>query len=122
MKHFIVIMSIFSFLFGCSQQPKSVTVLDKSEFKSAMSSNNVQLVDVRTAVEYKSGHINNAINIDVFNHSKFIEAFNKLDKNKAVFVYCRSGKRSNKAAKKLDSLGFKTIYDLKGGYLNWIKN
>ncbi|KJD34812.1 rhodanese [Tamlana nanhaiensis] len=115
-------MSIFSFLFGCSQQPKSVTVLDKSEFKSAMSSNNVQLVDVRTAVEYKSGHINNAINIDVFNHSKFIEAFNKLDKNKAVFVYCRSGKRSNKAAKKLDSLGFKTIYDLKGGYLNWIKN
>jgi 3-mercaptopyruvate sulfurtransferase SseA len=41
-----------------------------------------------------------------------------LDKNKPVFVYCKSGNRSGKAVKKLEELGFKSIYELDGGLQN----
>jgi rhodanese-related sulfurtransferase len=85
----------------------------------AITSKKVQLVDVRTPNEYKGGHIKNAVNIDFFNHSNFILSFSKLDKEQPVYLYCRSGNRSQKAARKLDSLGFKKIFDLKGGYMSW---
>jgi rhodanese-related sulfurtransferase len=42
-----------------------------------------------------------------------------LDKEIPIYLYCRSGGRSNKAARQLISLGFKEIYDLQGGYLGW---
>lgn len=46
-------------------------------------------------------------------------AFKKLDPSKAVYLYCRSGNRSGKAAKLLVSLGFNEVYDLRGGYASW---
>ena len=45
----------------------------------------------------------------------------QLDKSKPVLLYCRSGKRSGAASKKLQGMGFKEIYDLQGGFLNWTK-
>ncbi|MCB4809365.1 rhodanese-like domain-containing protein [Tamlana sp. 62-3] len=121
MKYILFTMSILSFLFGAAQQPKTVKVLEKAVFSDSISTKTVQLVDVRTATEFNAGHIKNAKNIDVLKPSSFVERFSTLNKNEPVYLYCRSGKRSNRAAKKLDSLGFKEIYDLKGGYLNWIK-
>ncbi|WP_438961616.1 rhodanese-like domain-containing protein [Nonlabens sp.] len=119
MKTLLILMSFFSSLFGGNtKQIDTITVLDKAEFKNAIA-HKVQLVDVRTPNEYASGHIKNAINIDFFNQTAFVKAFEKLDKEKPVYIYCKSGNRSNKAAQKLDSLGFKNIYDLRGGYMNW---
>ena len=43
----------------------------------------------------------------------------KLDKNEPIYLYCRSGKRSAKAAQILKEMGFKEIYDMEGGFLNW---
>ena len=45
--------------------------------------------------------------------------FEKLDMSKPVYIYCRSGARSRKAAHKLADMGFKEIYDLQGGYSKW---
>jgi rhodanese-related sulfurtransferase len=42
-----------------------------------------------------------------------------ISKDKPVAVYCRSGKRSQRAAETLSGMGYKVIYDLKGGYLAW---
>ncbi|MBP0904897.1 rhodanese-like domain-containing protein [Mariniflexile gromovii] len=111
-------MSIFSFIFGCQIQNSNIKVLEPAEFKNQISNHSVQLIDVRTADEYKSGHINNAKNID-FLSSSFVYKINKLNKKKPVYVYCKSGNRSNKASKQLAELGFTEIYDLKGGFLNW---
>lgn len=112
-------MSFFSFLFGGNtQQTDTIIVLDKADFKDAISKK-VQLVDVRTPKEYADGYIQNAINIDFFNQNAFVNEFNKLNKDEPVYLYCRSGRRSQKAARKLHSLGFKKIYDLRGGYMNW---
>jgi rhodanese-related sulfurtransferase len=60
----------------------------------------------------------NATNID-WNGDQFNAATEKLDKNKPVFVYCRSGGRSGKCAQMCKDMGFKEIYDMKGGWLNY---
>lgn len=83
-------------------------------------SKGIQLVDVRTAKEFKEGHIGNAVNIDV-NSPDFDINILKLNKNKRVYVYCRSGKRSAIASRKLDSLGFRKIYNLPTGIEGWNK-
>lgn len=115
-------MSFLSFLFGSNTpQNNTITILDKASFKIAINTKKVQLFDVRTANEFNGGHIKNAKNIDLFNQSHFIKEFNKLNKEEHLYLYCRSGNRSQKAARKLDSLGFKNIFDLKGGYTNWNK-
>lgn len=77
-----------------------------------------QIIDVRTHEEFEGGYIKGAENID-WNGSDFEGKINKFKKEKAVYVYCLSGGRSGAAASKMKSLGFKEIYDLKGGMLAW---
>ncbi len=81
----------------------------------------VILLDVRTPYEYeKDGHIpkSNLIPIQVL--PKFAEKLVKF-KDYPVLVYCRSGNRSLVAAKYLERLGFKEIYNLRGGIMEWKK-
>ena len=113
---------MFLFLFvlaAVAQEKDAVKIIDKVEFKSAIEANRVQLVDVRTPDEYKSGYITYAINIDFLNPEYFSKAIQALDKEKPVYLYCHSGGRSHKAAILLEEMGFKEIYDLKGGYSEW---
>lgn len=77
-----------------------------------------QILDVRTPEEFSEGHIDKATNID-WQNENFVKNTEKLDKNKPVYVYCKSGRRSLKASEKLEELGFKKIYNLDGGYLKW---
>jgi rhodanese-related sulfurtransferase len=77
------------------------------------------LLDVRTPEEFAEGHISGAVNIDYYN-SKFDEHINSLDTSTPVLVYCHSGKRSHNTAQKLKKIGFHTIYELKGGIVEWI--
>ncbi|WP_149277134.1 rhodanese-like domain-containing protein [Pareuzebyella sediminis] len=112
-------MSILSTIFGVkNKSSEKITILDKSDYAKAIE-NKVQLVDVRTPSEYNNGHIKKAINIDYYDPIGFQKAFEKLDKTKPLYIYCRSGARSQKAAHKLVGLGFIHVYDLKGGYMQW---
>lgn len=95
--------------------------LSVAEFKQAISEGKIQLIDVRTANEYKSGHIPKAINMDVLSQSNFKQQIETLDKNRPTYIYCRSGKRSLKALNQMIKNGYTHIYDLKGGYLEWNK-
>ena len=76
------------------------------------------LVDVRTAEEYGSGHIENALNIDVKQDDFEKNAINMLPKDKTIAVYCRSGRRSKKAAEILSKNGYNVI-ELDSGYTGW---
>ena len=68
------------------------------EFEKLLSlTKNRQLIDVRTDEEFQSGHLKNALNIDI-NSSDFEPKIKALDKTKPVFVYCLSGGRSSSAA------------------------
>ncbi|MDT0556192.1 rhodanese-like domain-containing protein [Patiriisocius hiemis] len=120
MKNIILIMALFSTLFGANaQKSDTIKILAASDFNKAIEKNNVQLVDVRTAQEFNQGAIESALNIDFFQQDNFTSEFEKLDKDQPVYLYCRSGNRSYQAAKKLEVMGFKEIYDLKGGYMKW---
>ena len=115
-------MSFLSNFFKPKEASKQIKVLDVDVYKKAIEAEeNLQLVDVRTKTEYNGGHINNAQQIDYFQQSAFKKAFEKFDKEAPLYLYCRSGQRSLQAAKILDAMGFKEIYDLKGGYLAWKK-
>lgn len=113
-------MSFINSLFGKKNiASNNIKILDAPTFKEAISTKNVQLIDVRTKLEYKSGHIENAINIDFFDRANFNENFAGFDREQPIYLYCRSGNRSQRTAKKLLEIGFKKIYDLKGGYKAW---
>ena len=73
---------------------------------------------MRTQDEYGEDHLKTAQNICVTDDD-FKEKVAKLDKNEPIYLYCRSGKRSAKAAQILKEMGFKEIYDMEGGFLNW---
>lgn len=81
-----------------------------------MDSEEVIIVDVRTAEEFASGHIQNAINIPV--ESISAEPAELSDKDATILVYCRSGNRSEQASRKLVELGYTQIYDF-GGIIDW---
>ena len=112
-------MSFLSFLFKGSKLPDSIKLLGPEDYKRAISNGKVQLVDVRTRGEFMSGHIKGAQNIDFFQRSSFERAFSKMDKKKPLYLYCQSGNRSQKAARRLVEMGFSEVYDLRGGYRIW---
>jgi rhodanese-related sulfurtransferase len=96
-----------------------VQVMSVAEFKNKIRQKSVQLIDVRTPEEYGAGHIQGALNIDVQSGDFESQVSTKISRKKPVAVYCRSGKRSERAASALSKMGYKVIYDLKGGYLAW---
>jgi rhodanese-related sulfurtransferase len=101
-----------------SQTDSKIKVLPVASYKVAIAKNDVVIVDVRAPEEFSQGAVPNAQNINVTNAS-FETEIQKLDKTKPVYVYCRSGARSQTAAKKMAALGFTEIIDLEGGYLAW---
>ena len=78
------------------------------------------LVDVRTAEEYESGHIQDAVNFDFYSES-FQNDILILDKSSSIVLYCRTQNRSTKTANYLIENGYKEIIVLEGGITSWVK-
>jgi len=108
-------------VFSCKTEPKDAKIVTPQEMQSILELDGVQLVDVRTPEEYKEGYIENSQNID-YNSPTFDEDIKKLDKSKPVILYCKSGNRSAKCAKKLIEAGFEQVYELEGGITEWKYN
>ena len=79
------------------------------------------ILDVRTHEEFVEKSIPGAILANILEPSEFMQVVEKLEKNSRIFVYCRSGIRSQKACSILDQLGFKETFNLNGGILEWKK-
>ena len=76
------------------------------------------ILDIRTAADFKNGHINGAKNIPL---SDFASSVDKLaaDKDKPVLVYCNSGNTVTRAIKLLKKAGFVQVNNLDGGIAAW---
>ncbi|MBS1795393.1 MAG: rhodanese-like domain-containing protein [Acidobacteria bacterium] len=98
---------------GAVSDIKQVSVQEANE---AVGRAGVQFVDVRTPDEFKSGHAAKAVNIPLDVIEKESAA---LDKEKPVYLICRSGRRSQQAAETLKNAGFKEIYNVTGGTQAW---
>lgn len=114
-----IITSLLAFLglaTACGQHGFENT--DVNGFAARIASPDVVLLDVRTAEEFKEGHIRSAINIDVKQKGFVEKAKSTLPADKTIAVYCRGGKRSANAANLLTKEGFKVV-NLEGGIMAW---
>lgn len=115
----LLLVTIIVTAVSCKQPVTGeVKVVTTQEMKSLIEMDDVQLVDVRTKKEFETEHIQASQNIDV-RSPNFDEEITRLDKDKPVLVYCRTGKRSTKCAEKLKDAGFVKIYNLSGGITKW---
>ncbi len=103
-----------------SIMPTAIKNVDVEEAYKIIQNNNPNLVvlDVRTSAEYNSGHIANAINIDVSSAS-FNSTVSQMGQDKTYLVYCQMGGRSATATKTMQQLGFKDLLNLNGGLNQW---
>ncbi len=76
----------------------------------------IVILDVRTDKEYEQGHIPGSVHVQL---SEIGDKVKKLKKDKELVVYCQNGSRSIWAIKRLMGMGYKNLYNLKGGYNAW---
>ena len=100
MKKILLMLIMMLLLTGCNKEKEL-------DIKEIMKENDYVIIDVRTKEEYEELHVIDSIKIP---YDKIDENIN-IEKEKVIFVYCRSGNRSNIAYQKLTNLGY-TVYDL----------
>lgn len=95
--------------------------VDAKKFKEMSDTANGIILDVRTPEEVAEGYIEGASAINFYDDD-FAEKINLIQKDKPIFVYCKSGGRSSQAADLLKKSGFKEVYNLNGGIMSWENN
>lgn len=123
MKKILLYVMIVLHFSSCGQQNNNesgtTNSVDVGEFEKGIQQSNVQILDVRTAGEFATGHIKNAMQANFNNSEEFNERIKHLDKSKPVYIYCLSGARSNYAMNTMQDLGFTKLYHLVGGINAW---
>ena len=106
-------------LLACSSNGQQS--LKPAAFNESIQKAGAQILDVRTADEYKSGHIKYSLQANWMNKAEFKDRTASLDKSKPVYIYCLSGGRSGAAADELRMQGYEVI-NLEGGINAWKAN
>jgi len=101
---------------GFSQVRQDVRV---AVFEKAVRKRKAQVLDVRTAEEFAAGHIARAHLADWKDSVAFIQQLQLLDKERPIYIYCRSGQRAGQATEWLLQQGYKNVVNLQGGFLAW---
>ena len=106
-------MNLLNRLFGGATHPLIRPEEYTAKYKDVKTPHT--LLDVRTADEFRDGHIPSAVNISL---QELEQKLTRIPKNKPVIIYCRSGNRSAHAARALLQAGYSEVYDL-GGIIEW---
>ncbi|MDR7208861.1 thioredoxin domain-containing protein [Flavobacterium piscis] len=115
----LLVIVVFIFASCHGQTAKSFEEITPKDFAEKIkTTENPQILDVRTPDEFASEHLDNAINVN-WNSDDFSAKAATYNKSKPVFVYCLSGGRSKKAAAKLTEMGFTNVYEMEGGIMKW---
>jgi rhodanese-related sulfurtransferase len=118
---YIVLLIILISAAGCistTQSPEKAGYVDVSvqQAKEMIDNGEVFILDVRTQEEYDAGHIRGSMLIPV---QVLKERLDEIPKDKKILVYCRTGGRSTQASQILIDNGFKAVYNMKGGIVDW---
>ena len=95
--------------------------IDPKKWNKLITDEETLVLDSRKPFEYEVGTFNKSVNPDVVNFREFPKYLNKLDKKKPIAMFCTGGIRCEKASVFLEKKGFKNVYQLKGGILNYLK-
>jgi UPF0176 protein len=104
-----------------SKDRKIQTHLDPKEWNKLIKNKDTHIIDTRKPFEYKVGTFKKSVNPNINNFRDFPKYLNKLKKNKPVAMFCTGGIRCEKTSVYLKKKGFKNIYQLNGGILNYLK-
>lgn len=96
---------------------EKVTTLSPADAKAIMDSRKVTLIDVRTANEFRAGHIKKAIHVNFNEVTSRIESV-APNKDQEILIYCTAGVRSKKAVRMLLKMGYTNVVDI-GGFSAW---
>ncbi|HYR59246.1 MAG TPA: rhodanese-like domain-containing protein [Chthoniobacteraceae bacterium] len=118
-----IFVSLLVFLsmrvFGAPPNPANVTDVTPEQAEKLLKENPKTLVlDVRTAGEFKAGHIPGAKNVDFFDDN-FAKQVAALDSATPIIVHCAAGGRSAQSLPFLKDK--KVVYHLKDGFRAWEK-
>ena len=80
------------------------------------------LIDTRKSFEFKVGTFKGSINPELNNFRDFPRYFKTLKKDQNIGMFCTGGIRCEKASAYLKKKGFKNVYQLKGGIINYLDN
>lgn len=94
---------------------KTYKDIDVDELNEMLATGEYRLLDVRTPEETAQGMIDRPLQID-YRGDRFEAGLSRLVKDQKFIVYCRSGVRSANTCEKMKEMGFKEVYNLKGGY------
>jgi UPF0176 protein len=97
------------------------THLEPKDWNKLIKNKDTHIIDTRKPFEYKVGTFKKSTNPNVTNFRDFPKYLNKLKKNKPVAMFCTGGIRCEKTSVYLKKKGFKNIYQLNGGILNYLK-
>jgi len=100
---------------------KNNQYVDPNEWNKLILKKDIFLIDARKPFEYKVGTFKGAVNPKVNHFRDFPEYLNKIKKNQPVAMFCTGGIRCEKASIYLKKNGFKNIFQLKGGILNYLQ-
>ena len=95
--------------------------LNPCEWNSLLKNKNTHILDVRKPFEYSVGTFKKSINPNIENFRDFPKYLKNINKNENVAMFCTGGIRCEKASLYLKNKGFKNIYQLNGGILNYLK-
>ncbi len=100
--------------------------LNPSEWNQHLNNHNVKIIDTRNDYEIAIGKFKNSINMHTNSFREFPSKFKsiEIDKKEKILMYCTGGIRCEKASAFLNSNGYKNVYQLEGGiinYLNFVK-
>ena len=108
--------------FILTSKNKKVNHVDPEKWNKLINDKETLVLDSRKPFEYKVGTFKRSVNPDVKNFRNFPKYLNKLKKNNPIAMFCTGGIRCEKASVYLEKKGFKNVYQLKGGILNYLKN
>ncbi len=116
MRRLLLLMLGLVVLTACSSATAST--LSPSQFEELTKQPGVVTLDVRTPAEFASGHLPNAVNLDVESPA-FRAGLAELDPDAEYAVYCRSANRSKVAMQQMQEAGIDAVQDLDGGIVAW---
>jgi rhodanese-related sulfurtransferase len=93
----------------------------KAAYEYMKTKNDYILLDLSKSFKFKDGHIEGAVSVE-FLPEYFEKRISKIKRDKIVIIYCGTGKKTEKAKKVMEDMGFERLYIIDGGLRAWKKS
>jgi rhodanese-related sulfurtransferase len=120
MKHLLIITSLLIFFVSSSDAQSPKRISPKLFYSLTQKHPDAMIFDVRPSEKFEQYRIKEAIPLP--EKGQLLDLAKDLPRIDTLFIYCEFESRTGRVGEILDSLGFKNVYELKGGLISWRRN